>query len=311
MSAYYFRFSARGAPEPQRSALLERLLARAAGFTAVKDWRADAFRVIAPQIAAPAVAAAALLCELGAAEVGAIPGASWVCIAAPLHYVAEMSTVRLAQDGILSLAPPDAQALAADFNRLWCDAGVRMAAGPAGGLYCIFDRAQCVQTRDPEEVLGRRIEEYLPAGADAPRLRQLMSELEMWLFEHAVNEKRAARGLPPCNALWLWGGGALLNSLPAVHGVCQGDDVFFKAFERDAAAGLAPPDAAVIAVSQVPGTEAWRRTESRWLIVAEAQLRARRISRLELSAGDRCFTVTSRGSRRFWRRRTPWWESFP
>jgi len=39
-------------------------------------------------------------------------------------------------------------------------------------------------------VLDRQIENHLPTGAGAARLRRLMSEIEMWLFEHAVNRSR-------------------------------------------------------------------------------------------------------------------------
>jgi len=247
----------------------------------------------------PAVAAAAVFADCGAIDGG------WVCIAAPLRYVAEMSSVRLPQDGILSLRRADAESLALDFNRVWLDSGVRMIAGASGVLYCIFDRALNATSIDPKDVLERHIEAYLPAGPDSPRLRQLMSELEMWLFEHAANGDRAAQGLPAVNGLWLWGGGVPVDSLPAAQGFCAGDDVFFKAFSGKNS------DTGVIAVSQVPGSEGWPQVESAWLEPAVERLRARRISRLDLSAGDRCFSLSARGSRRFWRRSKPWWESFP
>ena len=51
MSIHYYRFTHRGAGSPQRAPLLERLLARADTSTVVTDWRADAFRLIAPQSA--------------------------------------------------------------------------------------------------------------------------------------------------------------------------------------------------------------------------------------------------------------------
>jgi hypothetical protein len=132
-----------------------------------------------------------------------------------------------------------------------------------------------------------------------------MSEIEMWLFEHAVNAARAARGVPPITGLWLWGGGAPLRSLPKVSGFCAGDDVFFNAFTGAAAGG-----AGVIVVPQVPGSDAWQHAESHWLTPALAQLRAGGISRLDLSAGARCFSMTAHARLRFWRRRKPWWEFF-
>jgi hypothetical protein len=299
VSAQYFRFSARTREPPRRSLLLERLLARADESAWLSDWRAAAFRVIAPPASSmPPVAAAALYADRGAMN------AAWVCIATPVHYLAEMDNVRLAAQGLLALLPEEAAALALDFNRVWSDSGTRLLAGKSANLYCIFDRALQATTCDPEDVVDRHIEKYLPAGADAPGLKQLMSEMEMWLFEHAVNGARAARGLPPITGLWLWGGGAGLASLPKIQGFCAGDDVFFNAFAASA------PGGGVIVMPDVPGSDAWHDAEARWLAPAVAQLREGVISRLDLSAGTRCFSVTARAHLRFWRRRKPWWEWF-
>ena len=63
MSSQYFRFVVRDSAR-LRVPLLEQLLARADDWSPVSDWRAEAFRVIAPQAACmPAVAAAALCAE--------------------------------------------------------------------------------------------------------------------------------------------------------------------------------------------------------------------------------------------------------
>ena len=303
MSAQYFRFSARTAAEPQRCPLLEQLLARADKSAPVSDWRNDAFRVLAPPgVSMPAVAAAALFAERGAMQ------AAWVCMATPVHYLAEMNNVRLAAEGMPGLRCDEAETLALDFNRVWSDSGIRMTAGRSADLYCIFDRALQVTMRDPEDVVGRHIEEYLPVGGGAPVLKQLMSEMEMWLFEHPVNGARAARGLQPITGLWLWGGGVGVDSLPAVQGFCAGKDVFFNALTPNAST----PGAAgggVIVMPDVPGADAWRAAEP-WLEAALAQLREGVISRIDLSAGARGFRLSTRASWRFWRRRKPWWEWF-
>jgi hypothetical protein len=298
VSSQYFRFLSRCA-EPSRSALLERLLARADAFRPVDDWRADAFRLLAPQTASvPAIASAALCADCGAVN------AAWVCLATPVHYVAEMTSVRMSQDGILSMTPAAAEALAMHFNQVWNGSGIRLIAGGSARLYCIFEQTLHVTTRDPQDVLNRHIEEYLPAGADAPRLRRLMSEIEMWLFEHEANSSRARSNLPRVSGLWLWGGGTPLASLPNIQGWAAGDDVFFSAFKGEKS------HSGVIAVSHVPGSDGWHDVESRWLKPAVAQLRAGILTRLELSADDRCFTVNAHAIRRFWRRSKPWWEFF-
>jgi hypothetical protein len=308
VSSQYFRFVVREGAR-LRVPLLEQLLARADDWTPVSDWRAEAFRVIAPQASCmPAVAAVALCADRAAVD------AAWVCVATPVHYVAEMTSVRLGKDGMLSLTPAAADSLAADFNRVWKGSGIHMTAARSAQLFCTFDREMQVVTRDPEDVLGRHIEEFLPTGADSGKLRQLISETEMWLFEHDANRARTRLSVPVVNGLWFWGGGAPIASLPNLQGWVAGDDLFFNAFTARTDAARVPPDekfpSGVVAAGCVPGSEPWQALESRWLRPALIELRAGGIERLQLSAADRCFTLTARGLRRFWRRRKPWWESF-
>lgn len=49
--------------------------------------------------------------------------------------------------------------------------------------------------------------EFMPMGDDTANYRNLVSEIEMTLHEHAVNVQRVAAGQQPVNSLWLWGGG--------------------------------------------------------------------------------------------------------
>jgi hypothetical protein len=304
VSTQYFRFNAAAGLEARRCALLEKLLACAQGQVEASDWRADGFRVLAPQPPTMPTVAAAALCAEGRAT-----DAAWVCVATPVHYVAEPSNVRLPPDGMLSLDPLAAEALALDFNRVWTDSGFRLIAGRAGALYCSFDRMLSAFMHDPADALGRHIEAFLPSGSDAPRLRLLMSEIEMWLFEHAVNRARPAQGSAVITGLWLWGGGAPVKSLPEIQGWVEGDDPFFSALGAGHATTVREGSGVVVA-SQEPGSDGWQRAGLAWLETAAAQLRSGRLARLELSAGKRCFTVTTLGAHAFWRRRRPWWESF-
>src|ERR1700748_255794 len=79
----YFRVNALGA-ERLRSPLFEQLLARADAHASTADWRGEAFGLIAPSgTPMPPIAAAALCADRGAVA------AAWVCLATPVHYVAE------------------------------------------------------------------------------------------------------------------------------------------------------------------------------------------------------------------------------
>lgn len=63
--------------------------------------------------------------------------------------------------------------------------------------------------------------DYLPEGADASGYRGLVSEVEMALHDHPVNQRRQAAGKPLVNSLWLWGGGLApsrtTRSLPPLY----------------------------------------------------------------------------------------------
>jgi hypothetical protein len=314
LSIVYFRFAAAKAAAvpaevpaevpvaPERAPLLERLLARADARTRVTDWRSRAYRVVAAGAGVmPGVAPLAIGAEFGAVV------AACAYVATPVHYVATMSSVRLAEGGILKFNHAEAAELAGEFNRDFVGAGLQLLAGASGSLFAVFDQAQNADARDPEDAAGREIWDYLPTGPDSPALRRRMSEIEMWLFEHAINRARVARGALPVNGLWLWGGGPVLERPPAIGGWTAGNDPLFGAFPR-AAEFAAGRGSGVVVIDAVPGTPAWRDVESRWLLPAAAALRAGSLSGLELSAAQYGFSVSARWSRRFWRRTRPWWE---
>jgi hypothetical protein len=133
----------------------------------------------------------------------------------------------------------------------------------------------------------------------------LMSEMEMWLFNHAVNEARRARGMQLISALWLWGGGPPLKSFPATSAGAAGDDVFFSAFAAEKGCREN-----VMVVQDVPGVGTWNAATSHWLLSALTELRRGAIARLDLSAGARRFQLTRRWRHRIFRKARPWWEYF-
>jgi 2,3-bisphosphoglycerate-independent phosphoglycerate mutase len=59
----------------------------------------------------------------------------------------------------------------------------------------------------PHDILERNIAQYLPKGAAALLLRDLMARSVDLLRDHPVNVRRKQAGLRPANAIWLWGEG--------------------------------------------------------------------------------------------------------
>jgi hypothetical protein len=322
LATVYFRFAARGTDNPERSTVLERLLVRASQAVALVDWRADALRVIAPGLTSmPPVATVALrgaataVALAGAASPGPVPPGRWACIATPVHLNAGLSSVSMPFDGVLTLEPHESVTLAEDFNAIFGGAaggaGARMRVCAAAVLVCEFDASLDVETHDPETLVGRDLFAVQPGGSDGGRLRRLMSELELWLFDHGINRARAAAGRPTVTGFWLWGGGPIGAAIPAVQGWTAGRDPLFAAFGNET---RWPSDAGqgsgVIVSSAQPGSAEWRAVEECWLEPAAAALEAGALTRFELSAGARRFRVERGFNWKFWRRARPWWETF-
>lgn len=302
MSRIYLRINGLAAPGAARAPLLERVLARAAGSVAVTDWREQAFRLVAADSAGmPGIGAAALCGELGGVDAAAI------FLASPVHCEAGMVSVRLPANGLIGLSSAEARQLAQDFNRDFGDGAQRLIAAPSGRLFCVFAAATTALTHDPLAVRGRDIAPFLPAGPDGPRLRGLMSEIEMWLYEHALNRARVAMGALPMTGLWLWGGGAALAQLPKLSGWTVGSDVLFGAWPEPQGFPL-DSRSGVIVLDVEPGSAAWPAAEGEWLVPALTALRKGRIRQLDLGIGEQQFALHTGWSLRFWRRARAWWE---
>jgi hypothetical protein len=302
VSRIYLRINDLAGPDLARAPLLERALARAAVSTAVPDWRAAAYRILAPESAAmPGIGATALCGELGVVD------GACAFLASPVHCEAGMVSVRLPANGLIGLSGTEALQLAQDFNREFDDGTQRLIAAPSGRLFCVFAAATVAMTHDPAAVRGRDIGLFLPSGPQGARLKGLMSEFEMWLFGHALNRARVATGALSLTGLWLWGGGAILARLPTLEGWTAGSDPLFGAwqgpqgFPRDARSG-------VIVLEAEPGTAAWQAAQSAWLVPSLSALRAGRIRQLDLAIGERQLTLRAGWRLRFWRRARPWWD---
>jgi len=63
------------------------------------------------------------------------------------------------------------------------------------------------ETTPPHDIVGERIEPYLPKGGDAPRLIRAMEMSREILPGQPVNRERIARGERPATMIWPWSGG--------------------------------------------------------------------------------------------------------
>lgn len=81
-----------------------------------------------------------------------------------------------------------------------------------------------LRTASLDRVCGRNVESWMPistrastspTAARAAPLQRLQSEMQMLLYNHPVNETRAADGKLPVNSFWVSGAGILPADIPA------------------------------------------------------------------------------------------------
>ncbi len=264
--------------------------------------------------------------------------------ATPLHLFAGLDSVHLHPAGLLELSAAEQQLLAADFARVF--------AGAPWVLSTIGERELLLtgpplraSASEPEELLARTADACMARGADAPALKRLASEIELWLHQHPLNRERSSRGALPVTALWLWGGGdaepaamveAAMSRAPRVYGadsyvaaLCRlrGETALPLPVRLDAESALLVPargvradrdarDAgdAIVLLAPTPAlveggiTAVLSDFEQHWLAGALHAVRTRRIRALHCLLGARAYRLTWRQCIRVWRARAPWWE---
>jgi len=121
----------------------------------------------------------------------------------------------------------EAAQLCAALNRHFAGQGMEFFAPHPQRWYLRLDRLPDIETMPLSQAAGRNVHDLLPRGREALHWHRIFNEIQMLLFAHPANEAREARGEPPVNSLWLWGGGCDANVSPQKNydGVGSDDDL--------------------------------------------------------------------------------------
>lgn len=155
---------------------------------------------------------------------------------------------------------------------------------------------------------------FLPTGDDAASYRNLVSEIEMALHEHEVNERRVAAGEQPVNSLWLWGGGIAPEQMIRRQPPLFSDDALLTGYWYSATGDTSPWPGDIASCLQasvagfVAATPEFNDDPAlleRCLLELRAALRSGRLSRLILLFRDGVRADVRRlHGLRFWRRKS-------
>ncbi len=263
---------------------------------------------------------------------GGEPGAASWARADPVHLRVDRDELVLADASVFGIDEDEARALAATLNEHF-GAALQIDARQPGRWYARLGSSPSIRTTPLGEARGEPISGHLPSGEDGMHWHALMTEVQMALHDHPVNEAREARGEMAVNSLWFWGHGvhapldkrpfnAVLANDPLARGLAgaSGARALPLADNLQAWLANAPDEGQTLAVldtlraparyGDAPGwAEAGAALHRDWIAPALAALRSGRIGMLSVhlpTALGGLSVETIRGDlRRFWRRRKP------
>jgi hypothetical protein len=298
-------------PRTEELPALSWLLRIARGPECVGDWR----RWLSHEAGGPDLPHAVVCASQRVSE----PELRTAWLATPVALEARLDHVRMKDRGLLRIEDDERAAWCAEFNQVF---------GPQYSLHDGGERAfiltgldTSTTTTDPARLLGAEIGPALP-GANAPELRRLWAEIEMWLHSSALNDARERAGKPRLSALWLWGRNAeprgsrgaqerqieLYGGDPLIGGLGRALRSEVRAAPPALARieGVQPHVVAEFAVVTGRRQEALAELDPNWFAAAREALGSGALSLLEIVANDRCFRITRSARWRFWRPRRGW-----
>lgn len=128
------------------------------------------------------------------------------------HWQATTHEVTLRQLPMRDLSAAESDALLSAMRPFFAQDGITLYPFEAGRWLAhgaVFDG---LPSASPDRVLGRNLAPWMPTAVQAGSLIRLVSEMQMLLYTHPVNDARDRRGALAVNAIWFSGTGTLPDS---------------------------------------------------------------------------------------------------
>lgn len=153
----------------------------------------------------------------------------------PVHLQADIDSALLTPGADLNISKAEAEAFCQSLNQHFAEDGLTFLAVKNNAWYVSSEQAIKLETTSLADATGRNINYLLPAGEDAVRWKQILTEAQMLLHAHELNEARENVGRVSVNSLWFHGSGQLPEQAhfenAAINNICS-DDELLKGFAR-------------------------------------------------------------------------------
>jgi hypothetical protein len=127
----------------------------------------------------------------------------------PVHLQADMDHAIMTSPQELDLFEHHADELIEKLNSTFADDDISFFRLNSGEWFVTASGSIDLQTTPLSESVGRNVNHLLPSGPHSQYWKRLLTEVQMVLFDHEVNDEREARGLTKINSLWFHGNGVL------------------------------------------------------------------------------------------------------
>lgn len=133
-------------------------------------------------------------------------GQGWALMA-PSHLHITTDSISLLNPAALALSNEHNQQLLNAIQKLWADDGLQLQLLPNGVWLAQADWLQGLSLPSIDRAINQDVRELMPNFRQTQTLQRLQTEAQMLLYNHAVNDARAAQRQAGVNALWVWGTG--------------------------------------------------------------------------------------------------------
>ncbi len=136
-----------------------------------------------------------------------IHGHRWYYQAAPVHLRPDRDRVLLFAGDGLRVNAEESEELINDFNQLYANDEITL--HYSNGHWVLGTEQPLGPDLPPlARVAGRYLDAVMPTDESFRRWRQLLNEIQMFLHDHPINQRRLAAGELAINGFWFWEGGA-------------------------------------------------------------------------------------------------------
>jgi hypothetical protein len=125
----------------------------------------------------------------------------------PVHWHLAADHVALVDPAELALDEAGSRALLQAVRGLFESEGWRIAWGAPLRWYAAHDTLRDLPCASVDRVIGRNVDVWMPPDPRTALVRRLQSEVQMLLYNDAINDEREVRGALAVNSFWLSGCG--------------------------------------------------------------------------------------------------------